>query len=102
VSLLTPSLGGEDVARAEGEETATGEGPEFGPYQWHEGPSKSLPLTDRVALAAKRRLRDAVSSPPTRKKALRESHHARRRRAHECMKEVRCDSQFIQRCNRKE
>ena len=26
--------------------------------------SKSLPLTDRVALAAKRRLRDAVSSPP--------------------------------------
>ena len=30
----------------------------------HRPPSQPLPLTDRAALAAKRRLRGAVSSPP--------------------------------------
>ena len=40
------------------------QGRPLAPYVWHEGWSKLLPLTDRVLFALKKRLRDAVSSPP--------------------------------------
>ena len=39
--------------RGEAEESATGEGQPLALYAWHKGRSKRLPLTDRVALAAK-------------------------------------------------
>ena len=46
-----------------GEESATGEGQPLAPYLFHQGQSKRLPLTDRVALALKRAARRGLLSP---------------------------------------
>ena len=63
LTFLSPCLGGEDVARGEAEETATGEGQPLAPYSLQQGRSQRPPLTDRVALAPKRAARRGLLSP---------------------------------------